>query len=63
MFVNSTSLTTYETEASATRRLESARRAAMDEMMVAIDTVHDLEVKLNIEHTWTEDDLEYQDAA
>jgi len=34
--------------------LESARRAAMDEMMVAIDTVHDWKVKLNIEHTWTE---------
>ena len=63
MFVNSTSLTTYETEASATRCLESARCAATDEMMVAIDAVHDLEVKLNIEHTWTEDDLEYQDAA
>ena len=63
MFVNSTSLATYETDATATRRLESARRAATDKMMVAIDAVHDLEVKLNIERTWTEDDREYQDAA
>jgi len=63
MFVNPAPLATYEVEASATRRLESARRAAMDKMMVAIDAVHDLEVKLNIKQTWTEDDPEYQDAA
>jgi len=63
MFVNSASLATYEAEASATRRLESARRAATDEMMVAIAAVHDLEVKLDIERTWTEEDPEYQDAA
>jgi len=63
MFVNPAPLATYEADAAATRRLESARCAATDEMMVAIAAVHDLEVKLDIKRTWTEDDPEYQDAA
>jgi len=61
-FLNPSPLSTYETEASATRRLETARRAATDELTVAMRAVRDLELKLNIEQTWTEADPEYQDA-
>jgi len=63
MFVNPAPLATYEAEASATQQLEIAQRTATDEMVVAIDAVHDLEVKLDIERMWTEDDPEYQDTA
>jgi len=61
IFVNSGSVTTYEADASATRRLETARCAATDELCVAIRAVADLEAKLNIERTWTEDDPEYRE--
>ena len=51
----------YKADASVTFQLESARRAATDELYVAIHTVANLEAKLNIEHTWTEDDPEYHE--
>jgi len=60
-FLNPSPLSTYETEASATRRLETAQHAATDELTVAMWAVRNLELKLNIGQTWTEADPEYQE--
>ena len=61
-FISHGPLSTYESDASATRRLESARRAATDGLLVSIRAIEDLEGKLNIGQSWTEDDPAYQEA-
>jgi hypothetical protein len=52
----------YAADASMTRCLEMARRAATEELCVAIRAVGDLEAKLGLERAWTEEDRQYQDA-
>lgn len=50
----------YATEARETLRIESARRAAQDQLMVAIATVGQLEAKLAIRETWSDTHPEYK---
>ena len=61
MFVDAGPLSSYDVDASVTRRTESARWAATDALLVAIRAVDDLEAKLAIGQTWTEDNPEYQE--
>jgi len=61
-FVSHAPASTYQSDASATQQLESARHTATDELLVSIHAVENLEGKLNIGQPWTEDDLAYQEA-
>jgi len=61
-FISHGPMSTYQSDASATRRLESVQWAATDELLMSIHAIKDLEGKLNIGQPWTEDDPAYQEA-
>lgn len=50
---------TYASSTRVTARLESQRRSAMDEILIAVRSVADLEAKLEVIIPWTEDSAEY----
>lgn len=52
---------TLASNASTTARLKTRRRAAMEGLLVAIRSVEDLEVKLELTVPWPEDGLDFTD--
>ena len=52
----------YNSDARRTRRIEATRRAAFDELTLAIQAVGDLEIKLEVDQPWTVSHPKYQEA-
>jgi hypothetical protein len=50
----------YAADARNTARLEAGRRAAMAQLLVAVQSVESLEAKLQITEPWTENHSEYK---